>query len=90
MSRIETPDKTMQIVGRDRDETEHYGRAVSAEERVYILHSRECFESGRDLRQCEFSVAMDLSIDLDRWVEDQTVLLAIEDGLLVPDGEGAS
>ena len=87
MSRIETPDKTMQIVGRDRHETEHYGRAVSAEERVYILHSRECFESGRDLRQCEFSIAMDLGIDLDRWVEDQTVLLEIEDGLLVPDGE---
>ena len=50
----------------------------------------QCEFSVATRAQCEFSVAMDLSIDLDRWVEDQTVLLVIEDGLLVPDGEGAS
>ncbi|ART69095.1 hypothetical protein BTO20_11320 [Mycobacterium dioxanotrophicus] len=80
--------KIEQIVGADRHQTEHLGRAVSAEETVYILHSHECKDSGIDLRDCPFSVALDLGISLDRWAdfEDEPVELWVSaaDGRLLP------
>jgi hypothetical protein len=42
------------IVGVDRHATDHWGRAVSAEQTVYILHAAECLASGIDLRDCNF------------------------------------
>lgn len=72
-----------QIVGVQRDRYEHWGRAVSAEQKVYILHSMVCLRITRDLRQCPFSLALDDGIDPARWTEDVAVRLRIED----PDGE---
>ncbi|MCZ2837159.1 hypothetical protein [Modestobacter sp. VKM Ac-2985] len=77
-----------EIVGVDRHPTEHWGRAVSAEQTVYILHSEACLASGVDLRDCEFSVALDSGIDMRDWSkrEDQPVQLGIDaDGWLVPE-----
>lgn len=71
------PSEIESIVGVNRHPTEHWGRAVSADQRVYILHSRVCLETGRDLRSCLYSIALERGIDLDRWVEDQPVPLAI-------------
>lgn len=67
MSRIEPADKIEGIVGATRHETIHVARAVSAEERVYILHSRACTLAYSDLRLCPFSVALDAGIDLELW-----------------------
>jgi hypothetical protein len=73
------------IVGAARHPTEHLGRAVSTEQTVYILHSQKCRDSGIDLRDCAFSVALDHGIDMSDWDgwEDQPVTLDIDD-LLVP------
>lgn len=69
------------IVGVSRHPTEHYARAVSAEEQVYILHSRECLDSGVDLRECKFSLALDLGLDLFEWHghEDTAVAIAVSE-----------
>lgn len=77
-----------QIVGQKRHKTVHYARAVSAEQAVYVLHSHHCLASGIDLRACEYSVALDRGIELDRWrgFEDEAVALYIEGGRLRPLG----
>jgi len=78
------------IVGAKRSQTEHLGRAVSAEHQVYILHSRDCIEAvtarGSDLRACPFSTALDSGIDGEAWREyqDIVVTLTVDDGDLVP------
>ncbi|WP_028474072.1 hypothetical protein [Nocardioides alkalitolerans] len=66
-------------VGASRHETKHLGRAVSAEQVVYVLHSKECRDSGIDLRDCPFSTALDRGIDTDRWAghQDQAVVLVV-------------
>ena len=80
MSRLEPGDKIEAIVGAKRHPTYHLGRAVSAEQRVYVLHSAECAASGIDLRDCQYSEALDLGIDLDVWgdCEDRPVRLLID------------
>ena len=72
------------IVGIDRHPTKHYGRAVSAEQTVYVLHSKVCLGNTPDLRDCGYSLALDEGIDVDRWVQDVPVELIIESGRLVP------
>lgn len=88
MTRLESADKIEGIVGAKRDATQHLGRAVSAEQRVYILHSEECRARGIDLRKCEYSIALDYGIDLDIWedFQDRVVTLAIDadEGDLLP------
>lgn len=80
MSRLEAANKIEGIVGAKRHDTLHLARAVSAEQRVYILHSAECGASGIDLRKCEYSIALDDGIDLGIWddFQDQVVELAID------------
>lgn len=75
-----------QIVGVKRHITRHYARAVSAEQRVYILHSHTCRDSGIDLRDCIFSQALDRGIDEYDWsdVEDRAVHVTISGDRLVP------
>ena len=91
MSRLESPAKIEGIVGAKRHATEHIGRAVSAEQRVYILHSRDCLDSGIDLRECEFSVALDRGIEHAipwsgwRRVQDRPVRVQVFRGWLVPE-----
>jgi len=79
-------DRIEQIVGASRHAVDHIGRAVSSEETVYILHSHACLDSGIDVRECQYSLALDDGIDPERWTEDLPVRLAVVDGRLVPDG----
>jgi hypothetical protein len=77
-----------QLVGAQRLPMAHVGRAVSAKETVYILHSQRCKDAGGDLRTCPFSLALDEGIDLRRWAEfmDRPVVLGVSPagGSLVP------
>lgn len=74
------------IVGARRHEHQHLGRAVSAEQTVYILHSQTCIDSGIDLRECPYSKHLDAGIDMAWWQghEDRAVALAPIEGRLVP------
>lgn len=69
------------VVGTKRRQTLHCGRCDFESETFYILHSRECLESGIDLRECVYSLAMDRGIDPDDW-PDGPVILGIVDGFL--------
>jgi len=83
MSDLVPADRIEAIVGAVRHPTGHIGRAVSAEGTVYILHSQECRDSGVDLRECPYSLALDFGIDPGGWVEDAPVRLAFVDDRLV-------
>lgn len=74
------------IVGTTRHQKAHYGRAVSSEQMVYILHSKACLDSGIDLRECRFSLALDRGINPEAWAEheDVAVALGIRDKRLIP------
>ena len=91
MTRLEPAGTIERTVGARRSANEHIGRAVSAEQRVYILHSTACVASGIDLRDCEYSRALDLGIDESIWEgrEDRPVILRIDDRFcdLVPDAD---
>lgn len=78
------------IVGRKRSDREHYARAVSAEQTVYILHSRECLYLFPDLRDCPWSLALDRGIDVDEWVMDVPLAVRVRDGRLMPFLAGGS
>jgi len=80
MTRLESPQKLEQLMGAPRHAVHHLGRAVAAELRVYILHSQECLDAGGDLRDCEYSEALDLGIEPAVWNghEDVTVVLSID------------
>lgn len=84
MTEIVSADRIEQIVGARRHPTHHLGRAVSADQDVYILHSQACKDSGLDLRTCSYSAALDLGIDPADWEDDTTVSLVIQRGTLVP------
>lgn len=79
MSRVESAESIEQTVGARRHPTLHLARAVAAEERVYILHSQECFDGGIDLRACHFSIALDEGIDTALWSEylDRPVVVTV-------------
>ena len=77
-------DEIENIVGRKRSVKDHYARAVSAEQTVYILHSRECLDMNADLRECPWSLALDRGIDLDEWVEDVPLTVYVRSGRLLP------
>lgn len=81
MSRLESTETIEATVGAPRQENIHLGRAVSAEQRVYVLHSQQCVDTGRDLRACAYSVALDEGIDLGIWenYQDRAVELAIDE-----------
>lgn len=86
MSDLVSVDKIEGIVGAFRDPRVHIGRAVSEEETVYILHSQECKGSGIDLRECQYSLAMDNGILIKDWdgMFDRPVELGIVSQKLVP------
>lgn len=68
MTDLVKSDEIESILGVPRHPTRHRGRADTTKSIVYILHSAECLASGRDLRECEYSLALDAGIDGDRWV----------------------
>jgi hypothetical protein len=72
------------IVGAERHPNRHLARAVRAEQTVYILHSYDCLESGIDLRDCDFSRALDNGIRPAEWPEDVAVAVAVHENRLVP------
>lgn len=80
------------IVGRDRHPTVHLGRVVSAENTVYILHSKACVDSGHDLRECRYSKALGRGTSVRAWdgLIDRPVPLAVWAGLLAPSTIGDS
>ena len=86
MADIVPADQIERIVGAHRHAHQHLGRAVMAEQTVYILHSQKCKDSGVDLRDCEWSLALDRGIDLADWkgFEDRPVVLAFRFTRLFP------
>jgi hypothetical protein len=78
MSDLVPTDQIEEIVGAKRHTFKHIGRAVSSEERLYILHSELCLLYNEDLRECRFSRALDLGIDPEGWREymDRPVVLS--------------
>ncbi len=67
------------IVGVPRHAHQHWGRAVSAEQKVYILHSQKCLDSISDLTGCPYSLALDDGIDIEDWTEDVAVPLLLHE-----------
>lgn len=86
MSDLVDGDVIEAIVGTHRHPVDHYARAVSGEQRVYILHSEQCLETHPDLRGCPFSHALDKGIDLTVWEawQDTPVLVEVHGARLVP------
>ena len=86
MSDLVPADRIEKLVGTSRHRQAHYGRAVSAERTVYVLHSRRCLDSGIDLRDCRFSTALDRGIDEQRWAayQDVPVVLGVWHDRLIP------
>jgi hypothetical protein len=78
------------IVGRKRHRSNHYARAVTTEQTVYILHSQRCRDRRPDLRECPTSRALDLGISEAAWrgMMDRPVQVTVNyAGQLVPVGE---
>lgn len=77
-------DQIETIVGVPRDEYQHYARAVSAEQTVYILHSKLCKEN--IYPNCAFQQALERGLDMNEWYyfQDQPVLVHVHDGYLHP------
>lgn len=74
-------DRIEQIVGATRHATLHFGRAVSVEERFYILHSEECLDTRINLLDCPFSVALSFyGVNPDEFAGDTAVVLEVGDG----------
>jgi len=86
VSDIVPTDEIEDIVGAERHEWAHLGRAVSGEQRVYILHSKRCIDVVGDLRDCAWSEALNKGIVFSEWGdwEDQPVWLWIVAGRLLP------
>ena len=75
------------IVGAHRHPHLHAARAITAEQRVYILHSQTCLDSGADLRECRVSIALDLGITPDMWAESYDIPVVVglaPNGRLIP------
>lgn len=77
MSKLEPADQIEATVGAKRHPTAHIARAVSSEQRVYVLHSAECVARGIDLRKCVFSTALDHGIDMGAWEQFQNVPVVV-------------
>lgn len=90
MTDLVDPDEIEEIVGVKRRAIEHVGRVVKAEQKIYILHSQQCLDSGIDLRECKFSLALDRGVQPANWVTAERlelpVLLDVIGDLLVPYG----
>ena len=86
MSDLVDPSSIEEIVGVNRHIRRHYARAVSATQTFYILHSQRCLDSGVDLRECRFSVALDRGIRFREWEElqDRPCALGVCQNRLVP------
>lgn len=85
MSELVPREDIVNHVGRERHPNDHYGRWNTNEGRIYILHSYECVTKGEDLRQCEYSLALDKGPRRFEGHKDTPVKLAINsNGRLIP------
>lgn len=88
MTELVPADQIETHVGAPRHPTQHLARAAVGPliSTVFILHSHQCRDSGIDLRDCEFSRALDLGVDADDWdgYEDRPVVVEVRDDRLVP------
>ncbi|WP_054953069.1 hypothetical protein [Flaviflexus massiliensis] len=86
MTHLVHPEEIETIVGATREQSRHIARAVSSEQTVYILHSVECRDTVEDLRNCDFSLALDRGINPDHWseYEDRPVHVSVLNGQLIP------
>lgn len=94
MSDLVSPSVIEEIVGVPRHESEHYGRAVTAEETFYVLHSHECLQEYAELRDCPYSLALDAQgVPSKYWqlsLDTPVPLRIAPDGALVPAGYAGS
>lgn len=69
-----------------RRQSVHFARAVTADQKVYILHSIGCKAHTPDLRMCAFSIALDYGLDEKYWKDlyDAPVWVTVLNGKLVP------
>lgn len=77
MSDLVPADEIEAIVGVSRHQSQHYARLVSAEQKVYVLHSRGCLDDEVDLRDCPYSLAIDTGINVGHWVEDVPIRVTV-------------
>lgn len=78
------PSDIVNLVGRPRHPSEHWGRVVTADSQVYVLHSSQCVDRSKVLGEtvisCLYSHALD-DIDEDLWPDealDTPVLLEVD------------
>jgi hypothetical protein len=84
------PSEIERIVGRKRSNLLHYARLISEDGMFYIMHSLQCVEFEKDLRECPYSLALDEGVDPEvwrGWIDKPAVLIDIQDGRLVPVNE---
>lgn len=86
MSNLVPANEIERLVGAKRHPHQHLGRVDSTGQTVYVLHSQRCKDSGIDLRECQWSWALDTGINPADWrgFEDLAVVLAIIGGRLFP------
>ena len=87
MSTLVDPGEIETIVGARRHSVKHLGRLITETRTVYVLHSHLCRNTGRDLRECEFSIAMDEGVDWTLFTEqlDRPIIMGVDSrGLLMP------
>lgn len=80
MTELVDPEVIESVVGMTRHDTIHFGRAVTTDERFYILHSRECRDDTADVRDCPFSLALDhgiMGVPGVDWATDTLLVLSI-------------
>lgn len=83
MTELVDPDHIEELVGARRHPTLHQGNVGPT---TFILHSEECRSSAGDLRDCEYSLALDRGIDLLLFAgyNRRPVVLTISDDQLAP------
>jgi hypothetical protein len=92
MTQLESTATIEATVGVRRHPTRHIARVVTAEDRVYILHSDRCLNSRAnsttDLRDCMYSKALDRGLIASHWQDDLdravVVIIDILTGRLEP------
>lgn len=70
--------------------TVHLGLVDTREQRFYILHSKDCIDSGIDLRECEYSLSLDVHgavyLSQDQYLMNKPFILRLlPDGRIWPD-----
>lgn len=76
MTTLVPADEIESIVGAKRHPHLHLGTARSEDGQFYILHSKECKDSGIDLTECEYSILLD-EYGVDFWEVDAPLVVHI-------------